>query len=314
MAKPYYLSISESGYMFTQPNQDPDYARAIIEVFISTIIQDNQNPSNNNYKAFVGNINECHFVNYGLTQLVYYITTDLSKRYALLVNQPITPIGAGKREYDNLRYLSEKYPDMVIKPAVYIGATETEAYVTHYHNNARCVGVPFWDKVWGLWLSEPGNYHFVAIDENERFIINTSMLATLIMLYDFETQQGIGKTQLDGGDFMLEEKYEKPDLENGISPTELEGIKLKSLVEKVQQNLTLIAARELVTMSLDEYIERLRIELTNEISDDSERIVTGYKLRCPFTKDEIEKGISIGLALRNNITQESKLIKAIRKG
>ena len=34
MAEPYYLSISESGYMFTQPNQDPDYARAIIEVFI----------------------------------------------------------------------------------------------------------------------------------------------------------------------------------------------------------------------------------------------------------------------------------------
>ena len=111
------------------------------------------------------------------------------------------------------------------------------------------------------------------------------MIAMLIKLYDDENNKGIANCRLDGGDFMLLKGYEN----NEIS------------CDNIIKHLKLIAARELVPISLDDYINRIRIELAN--NEEINSIVIGKKLRQPFTEEEIETGIEIGLALRNQNKQ-----------
>ena len=71
--------------------------------------------------------------------------------------------------------------------------------------------------------------------------------------------------------------------------------------ENIIKRLKMISARKLITIELNEYIEKMKIELKNGIKDGEEKIIIGKNLRCPFSEEEIEEGIKLGLKLREKI-------------
>ncbi len=275
---PWYLELTdEQGYL---------EELAKINYFLESFTYENKIDELN------GDEYKIQFINYGRTQLVFVVTVDDDKQYTLLVNQPKTEYGVGKREFDNLNKYNSIDPKAVIKPVGYYEKNGKELYVTPYYYQARCVGIETTD--WGMWIPEP-DYHFKESDTQERFVINATMLALLIKLFDSKNNKGISKVRLDGGDFMLLKGYEQKEL----------------TFDNIIDHIKLIAARDEVNMSLDEYINRLRIELSStELEDDP--IVLGKKLKQPFTKEEIEAGIELGLLLRSDEKEETP--KSKRKG
>lgn len=232
------------------------------------------------------------FINYGSTQLVYVLTIDENRQYTFLVNQPATQFGTGKREFENLRILSKDNRDTVITPLYYFtdqNSMNRELYVTPYYYQSRCIGVE--DKEWGMWIPEP-EYLFYDFKSQDRKIINASMVALLIKLYDAKGKRGLSEIRLDGGDFMLEKGFEDEDIN----------------FENILKKMKLIAARKLVPMELDEYISRIKQELSGKVTDNQEMKIIGKKLRRPLELDEIEDGIKLGINLREKQREEEKLI------
>ena len=222
------------------------------------------------------------FINYGDTQLVFVVTINEEKQYALLLNQPKTQAGQGLEEYNNLINLNKNHPDIVIKPLKYYvnpSNPQQELYITPYYFKARCVGVN--EKDWGIWIPEP-KYHFKDFNQTERKIINKCMIALVVKLYDEKNKKGISKWRFDGGDFMLLKGFEKEVINE----------------ENILKKLLMISARKLITIELNEYIDRMKIELKNGLKEEDEKIIIGKNLRCPFSEEEIEEGIKFGMNLR----------------
>lgn len=245
----------------------------------------------NTVPEFQGKQKRLQFINYGSTQLVYVLTIDENRQYTFLVNQPITPFGTGKKEFENLRMLSKNNKNNVITPLYYFvdqNSANRELYVTPYYYQSRCVGVE--DKEWGIWIPEP-EYLFYDFKAQDRKIINASMVALLIKLYDDKEKRGLSKVRLDGGDFMLEKGFEDMDIN----------------FENILKKMRLIAARELETIELDEYINRIKQELSGQVTNNQEMKIIGKKLRRPLELDEIEDGIKLGIILRDKERAEQML-------
>lgn len=258
-------------YMEVLPNQDVLEELTDMLNFVESII------CNKEIIEFNSDNIDARFINYGETQLVFVVTVDNSKQYTLLINQPATKYGVGKNEFDILNKLNQLDSELVIKPMHYFKNGRYEAYMTPYYYQARCVGVE--TTQWGIWIPEP-EYHFEIFNENDRKVINSAMVAMLIKLYDEENSKGIAKCRLDGGDFMLLKGFENSEIS----------------FENITNHLKLIAARELVSISLADYINKIRAELTNQ--GNNELIITGKNLRQRLTNEEIETGIEMGLKLR----------------
>ena len=254
-------------YLKFRPNQD------VIVEWLKTVNFACSFVSDSNIKELVGDYVDVRFINYGETQLVLVVVVD-NKKYTLLVNQPATSYGVGKKEYDNLTELSKVNPDLVVRPIHYHEDGERELYMTPYYYQSRCIGVEYND--WGVWKPEP-EYHFSNFNDKERLIINSSMVASLIKLYN---GKGLSKVRLDGGDFTLLKCYDKLDLS----------------YDNVLNNIRLIAARDMVDISLDDYIELLKNELLN--SGINEYTILGKKPRQLMTEKEIDSGIELGMKLR----------------
>lgn len=269
------LGIPNFGPWYLNMTEDQDIIEEMIKLksFIASFIK------NNTSDELKGDTIDIQFINYGKTQLVFVVTIDNSKQYTLLVNQPATIYGVGKKEYNNLNILNQVDSNLVIKPIEYYENDNHELYMTPYYHQARCVGVESTD--WGMWVPEP-SYHFENFDNDQRRVINTSMIAMLIKLYDDINKKGLSKCRLDGGDFMLLKGFEND----------------KISFDNLSNYLKLIAARELITISLDDYINRIKLELSDNSKDD-ELIILGKKLRSPFSMQEIDDGIEMGLSLRN---------------
>ena len=115
------------------------------------------------------------------------------------------------------------------------------------------------------------------------------MVAMLVKLYDDKRKCGLSKVRLDGGDFMIEKGFE-------------EDFHLRNVLEKMR----LIAARKLVLMQFDEYIDIMKHELSGQVSEYEDRFIIGKTLRCPMSIEEINKGIEYinatkeGFCERNN--------------
>jgi hypothetical protein len=225
------------------------------------------------------------FINYGDTQLVFVVTINEEKQYALLLNQPKTEAGQGLEEYNNLINLNKNHPDNVIKPLKYYvnpSNPQQELYITPYYFKARCVGVN--EKDWGVWIPEP-DYHFKDFNLTERKIINKCMIALVVKLYDEKNKKGISKWRFDGGDFMLLKGFEKEEINE----------------ENILKKLLLISARKLITIEFNEYVDKMRIELRNGLKEEDEKSIIGKNLRCPFSEEEIEEGIKFGMNLREKL-------------
>ena len=71
--------------------------------------------------------------------------------------------------------------------------------------------------------------------------------------------------------------------------------------ENILKKLLMISARKLITIELNEYVDKMRIELKNGLKEEDEKIIIGKNLRCPFSEEEIEEGIKFGMNLREKL-------------
>lgn len=265
---PWYFSIKDGQHIAVEIVKTHKFMQDVIE-------------GSNNVPEFQGE-KDIKFINYGDTQLVYVLTVNGNKQYTLLVNQPHTEFGTGKREFDNLSLLNKNNHN-VIRPFFYAENGERELYATPYSYQARCVGIE--KTEWGMWVPEP-EYVFKEFTDSERQIINSSMVAMLVQLYDARRKLGLAECRLDGGDFMLEKGFEEQELS----------------CDSILQKMKLIAARKLIYIGFDEYIEKLKAELSGK--EKGPNIILGKKLVNPMTEEEIEKGILLGKENRDKEKHE----------
>lgn len=227
---------------------------------------------------------DLEFINYGKTELVYVLTEKNGNRVTLLVKQPIVPFGKIKQEAQNLLTL-EKNHSNIIAPIDYFQTENQELYVTPYINQARCVAS--YGGYWGMYIPEPF-YRFEPFNTEQEKIVTSCMIAKLVSLYDFSKQEGICSCKLGGGDFMLPKGWENE----------------KSSLENTLNNLYLIAARERINCSFNDYLELIRNEFCREtISENPEKLIMNLRGRVPMQMENIESGIVLGKAIINNKSQ-----------
>ncbi len=223
------------------------------------------------------------FINYGNMQMVYLATLGNKSKTTILINQPHIPLGNVRKEYNNLKRLVEIDPHFVIKPFAYFSRKDMghEMYASEYIDNALCIAI---DEEQGFYDPLP-KYHFEKFSSEISRKVNSSMISLLVNYYDSEKEKGLSKTQFGGNDFIFTRNFKKDD------------------PSSVQPNIKIIAAREFIDVSLDEYIDMLSQEfLVGACRDDplvingQLKINTGSKL--PMTRQEIKEGVDLGLKLR----------------
>lgn len=226
------------------------------------------------------------FINYGDTQQVYVLTAN-GKQWSVLVTQPGTKFGTGKKEHDNLRQLATICPEVIVKPEYYFEDNGKELYIAPYIYQARCIASQ--DYGYGVYVPEP-YYRFDTFSPRDRETVNICMIANLVRLYDEEKGQGIGACKIGGGDFILDKAWDTSD---------------KS-IDSTLGSMKLIAAREMVPMSLSDYEQQLLIEFSERtyykrLEDRDPNVLINHKNRIPMTYGEIGNGIELGRQLRKKL-------------
>ncbi len=217
------LGIPSSGYEYMKVSSEYSDLESKISEFmdIRNFLIEVANSSN--VPEFQGKDKRLQFINYGDTQLVYVLSVG-DRKYTMLLGQPATEFGVVRKEYENLKALGKNNKQNVVVPMQYFKdeKDKRELYVTPYLYQARCIGVE--EKEWGAWIPEPV-YHFKEFSEQERSIINSSMIAMLIKFFDDKNNLGIGACRLGGGDFVLEKEYENEQItyENILKRMKLEN-------------------------------------------------------------------------------------------
>lgn len=290
------LGIPSSGYEYIKmpSNQESFTERLNMFEKINKFLVEVAN--SDSILEFQGKDKRLQFINYGDTELVYVLTVD-NRKYTLLLGQPITKFGTVKQEYENLKTLGKKEKQNIVVPIQYFKDEESkqELYVTPYLYQSRCIGVE--EKDWGVWIPEP-RYHFKEFTGLEKNIINSSMIAMLIKLYDDKNNLGIGGCKIGGGDFMIEKGFEDEKITH----------------ENILKRLKLIAARKLIPISLDEYISRIKEEFSKrtyyKTQDEMDKtILINHKARSPMELDEIKNGIELGYKLRERALKEQEEVR-----
>lgn len=226
------------------------------------------------------------FINYGDTQQVYVLTAN-GKQWSVLVTQPGTKFGTGKKEFDNLRHLASINSDVIVKPEYYFEDNGKELYIAPYVYQARCIASQ--EMGYGVYVPEP-YYRFEMFSPRDRETVNICMIANLISLYDEENGLGLGACKIGGGDFILDKSWDDSykDIETTLS------------------KMKLIAARERIPMSLTDYEQQLLIEFSERtyyknLEDRDPSILINHKNRIPMTYGEIGEGIKLGRQLRKKL-------------
>lgn len=225
------------------------------------------------------------FINYGDTELVY-VSTEEDSRYTILVGQPIVKLGSVKLEYENLKHLASKNPQLVVSPIAYVNNECRECYITPYINQARCIAS--YGSNYGAYVPEP-YYRFEPFTEEDEYLITKTIIANLIRLYDEEHNLALAECKIGGGDFIMEKEFDN------IAHTE----------ENALKHMKLIAARKLINIEIKEYIKLLKKEFTQRtyyrtIEEKDPNIYINLKNRVPMNKQAIEDGISLGLTFKKN--------------
>ena len=219
------------------------------------------------------------FINYGSTELVFVIK-DKDKIYTLLVNQPNIEKEIVINEHNNLKKLGIKH-DFVVAPFKLFQNEKRAGYMTPYIYQARCLGSEA--GTFGAWIPEPF-YRFENYNDDDIHTITSVMIAELINLYDTDESLAVGKTKLGGGDFILEKEYDQEE----------------HTIDNTIKRIHLIAARELIKIEFDEYLEYIRREYNMKTyGNDDPKILFNYRNRAAITKEAIEDGIKLGKKLKN---------------
>lgn len=223
------------------------------------------------------------FMNYGDTELVYLVKIDDKPKYALLINQPKTDKKIVKTEFENLNHFFKKDSRFIIEPHVFYENSLFSMYLTSYINNALCVAnSPDDDLQLGVYNPLP-SYHFENFNDTTTYFVNISRIAHLINSYDERNNIGISKTQISGNDFMLKQE------------TNLDS--LQSIID----NTVLIAVRDTINVSFDEYIALIRKEFQVGTYRNS-KLGSDFKInhhsKMPINSEIIDEGIEQGLLLK----------------
>ncbi len=235
---------------------------------------------------------EVEFINYGKTELVYVLNLPNNEKITLLVKQPSVKFGQVKQEAMYLSELKNK-DNMVVAPIDYFEYGDYELYATPYINQTRCVASL---TSWGMYVPEP-YYRFVPFNEEQEKVVTSCMISKLVSLYDFDNNEGICECKLGGGDFMLPKGWElePPTIENTLP------------------NLYLIAAREKINCSFEDYLDLIREEFSKTtINKNQNDLFINKRARVPMSLEDIEAGIELG---KKNIKAklESRLVKSLSK-
>lgn len=217
------------------------------------------------------------FINYGNMQLIYLATLEDKSQIAVSINQPKTPMGRVKKEFENLQRLSEIDPNFMANPLAYFNAEEFghEIYASEYIEDAMCVAVN--EGKHGVYCPKP-EYRFENFSPDVSRAVNANMIALLVNYYDTEKNRGLSGVKTGGGDFVLAKYFDKED------------------VSGVQPNMKVVAARDFVSASLDEYIDILRREFaTGAVQNGA---IVNVDSRLPIMREDIERGIESGLEMR----------------
>jgi hypothetical protein len=197
-----------------------------------------------------------------------------------------------------LQALAKQNPKDIVRPMYYFSDSkiQREMYVAPYLMQARCIASRE-KEGWGVYVPEP-TYRFKAFSEEERKIVNSSMIAKLVKLFDEKRNLGIAACKIGGGDFILEKEWDNEEL----------------TYENTLDRMKLIAARKLMPVKLDEYINHIRSEFTKNTYYSSENdrdntIRINWKSRKPMTEEEIETGIALGLKLRERARNEEDKLR-----
>lgn len=276
------IGLMCSAYIFAQKDQNVWEEYAKIENFVEDYVS---KYAKNKGKA-VQDL-DLEFINYGRTQLVYVLTDkSTGEKVTILAKQPIVEYGKVKQEAQNLEAL-KKVDNSVIAPIDYFCDNEQELYVTPYIDQARCVAS---DEKWGMYIPEP-YYRFEYFTDEQEQIVNTCMIAKLVNLYDFEKGKGIASCKLGGGDFMLPKGWERE------TPT----------IQDTFDNLYLIAAREMLECTFDEYLDIIRREFSRStINENQDELLINIRGRVPMDLDTIESGIELGKQIISKRTAEKE--------
>lgn len=235
---------------------------------------------------------EVEFINYGKTELVYVLNLPNNDKITLLVKQPVVKFGKVKQEAIYLSELKNK-DNMVIAPIDYFEYGDYELYATPYINQARCIASL---NSWGMYVPEP-YYRFVPFNEEQEKVVITCMISKLVSLYDFDNNEGICECKLGGGDFMLPKGWEleSPTIENTLS------------------NLYLIAAREKINCSFEDYLDIIKEEFSKStINENQNNLFINKRARVSMRLEDIEAGIELGKkSIKTKLA--SRLVKSLTK-
>ena len=280
MIDPAYIEINEI--------QDKDDEYKKIKKFLGKYVEKYANQNN----LLVEDL-DIEFINYGKTELVYVLSEKNGKRVTLLVKQPAIQLGKVKQEAENLLALKEK-DNHVVAPIDYFQLGDQELYATPYMNQARCIASY---GSWGMYIPEP-YYRFKSFTPKQEKIVNSCMIAKLVSLYDFEKQEGLSSCKLGGGDFMLTKGWEKED----------------TTVKNTLDKLYLVAAREKINCSYEQYISIIREEFSKTtIYEDSKNLMVNLRGRVPMKIEDINFGIKLGQEIINSKTDSLNTKKLIKE-
>jgi hypothetical protein len=119
-------------------------------------------------------------------------------------------------------------------------------------------------------------------------IINSNIIALLVNYYDEKNNRGLAQTQVSGNDFILGKDLKK------------------DAITQLPYTLKLIAARNFIEVSFQEYCEMLRCEFLLGTNRDDIDVVSGklkinHKSKLAMTEREIAVGIAWGEILRSQV-------------
>jgi len=200
-----------------------------------------------------------------------------------MVNQPHTILGTVKREFNTLRRVGELRDTNVVIPFAYLRTDTYEMYATPYIEKARCIfsgkGYP-----WGNFNPHP-YYHFEEFSEPTKLTVTSGMVALLVAYYDNNSNQGLAETHLSGDDFILTQAFRPNDPASVLS------------------NMKLTAARGVINISFEDYLEQLRVEFIKGTHYTDSEVLQGkfrinHKSGLALSASEIEEGIRLGIELR----------------
>ena len=250
------LGINDYDFIYYELSPEQDFLEEIVKInnFLNL---DFPMYLEKNYPNYYSKDMKIKFINWGHMEVIYVLDNG-QRKYTLLMGQPSLEYGKVKSEYDNLKILSKNNED-VISPLLYYGnpSYNKEIYMTPYYYQARCIS--YLDDKLGIYVPEP-TYHFEEFKGNDKDVIEEVITAKIISLYNQNTHIGLDKFRVSSGDFILEKGFE--DTINNVN--------------SVFNDMKVIAARSLVNMSLDEYIDLI------------------YQRLKMFNNKNIDKGIDLG--------------------